>query len=97
MSGYAVGPALVPDQPPWDIQWESDPRVDDGHLHEWESVLLQGDGRQRRSTEEVILCAVCHAPRCGDTRDDDPCMNRRHHRVNHCTLGGLSWRIGGTR
>jgi hypothetical protein len=43
VSGYTIGPSLAPDQPPWPLQWESDPRIDDGHAHDWECVLLEGN------------------------------------------------------
>jgi hypothetical protein len=95
--GYIIGPNLPPDVRPWDYQWESDPRIDDGHAHEWELVLLEGDGERRRFTEEVVRCRCsnCHAPRCGDSRDEDPCMERRHHRGLHIYLSGMFEPLGG--
>lgn len=93
--GYAIGPNLPPDERPWPYSWEQDPRIDDGHAHAWELVLLQGDGRHRRYTEEVVRCASCHVPRCGHSRDDDPCMERRHHRGLHIHLSGRYEPLGG--
>lgn len=97
MEDHAIGPSLPPGEPPWPLGWESDPRIDDGHPHDWESVLLQGGAPARRTTEEVIRCATCHAPRCGLSRDPDPCMNRRHHRDGHLALSGAYWPVGGSR
>lgn len=94
MSGYVVGPTLRDDERPWDYQWESDPRIDDGHDHIWEScLLLPGKGRGRG--DEVVRCMVCHAPRCGHAlRDPDPCMERRHHRCPHRYLSGRTLEVG---
>jgi hypothetical protein len=101
MTGYAVGPTLPPDQYPFKNDgwpnWEQDPHVDDGHHHEWESVLLEADGKKRLWVEEVIRCADCHAPRCGYSSDPDPCMERRHHRWAHHALSGRTWPLGGSR
>lgn len=92
MSGYKVGPTLAPGEPPWPVGWEQDPRVDDGHAHDWETVLL---GADHRRVEEVVRCAVCHAPRCGHSRDTNPCMERRHHRGLHIHLNGACDPVGG--
>ena len=95
MSGYTIGPTLTPSEDPWPLRWESDPRIDDGHAHDWESVLLEGDGQHRRYTEEVVRCRHCHAPRCGESQDEDPCMERRHHRSLHIYLSGRFEPLGG--
>ena len=86
MSGYSEGPTLQHDQPAW-LRWESDPTIDNGHGHEWQRCLLL-DGPQRWRTEHVVRCGVCHAPRCGDSGDTDPCMERRHHDGLHIYLSG---------
>lgn len=87
MPGYQVGPVLAPGELPWPIRWEDDPRIDDGHDHVWETVLLgapTGRGRRRRQrVEEVVRCQVCTAPRCGSSTDPNPCLERRHHRGDH--------------
>ena len=70
--------------------WTRDPRLNDGHPHRWETVLL---GPPRR-VEEVVRCEICHAPRCGSSTDRDPCMLRRHHRREHVLLFGTSRRLG---
>lgn len=88
LCGYRIGQTLRPDEPPWNPQWESDPRIDDGHSHEWERVHLIADGRLRRFEEDVVRCATCHVPRCGGASVDDPCMERRHHRDMHIHLSG---------
>jgi hypothetical protein len=85
MSGYEVGPTLAPGEAPW-CSWESDPRIDDGHQHRWECVLLAPSLGHR--LEEVVRCKVCHAPRCGHSMDEDPCMLRRHHLRWHLYLSG---------
>lgn len=95
MPGYQVGPTLAPDEPPWPTGWEQDPRIDDGHAHDWETCLLAADGRKRTRVEEVVRCSVCHAPRCGHSIDPDPCMERRHHRGLHVYLSGRYEPIGG--
>jgi len=92
MAGYKVGPTLTPDEQPWPTLWEQDPRIDDGHPHEWESVLL---GADHRRVEEVVRCATCNAPRCGSSTDPDPCMERRHHRGLHFYLSGGYEPVGG--
>lgn len=81
MTGYRVGPTLPPNEAPWPPDWERTP--DSDHLCEWETVLL-APSRTRRC-EEVVRCATCHAPRCGGTYDDNPCMRRRHHQGGHAT------------
>jgi hypothetical protein len=85
---YLIGPTLAPTEQPWPISWESDPRIDDGHEHLWECCLLQADGRYRVRIEEVVRCRGCHVPRCGHSRDRDPCLRRRHHRTAHVLASG---------
>lgn len=89
--GYVVGPTLAEGETPWPLGWERDPKVDDGHLHEWECVLVRMPGRR---LEECVRCVTCHAPRCGSSRDDDPCMQRRHHTVDHVTTSGKRSKVG---
>ena len=100
MTGYVIGPTLLPEEYPFQNDgvpnWEQDKRIDDGHPHEWESVLLMADGRHRVRMEEVVRCIDCHAPRCGYSTDPDPCMGRRHHREDHRTFTGKQWPVGGT-
>lgn len=90
ITNYSIGPTLQPDEPPWQLMWEQDPRIDDGHAHQWQRVHLIADGQRRRFEEDVIRCATCHVPRCGGTAetDADPCMERRHHRDMHIHLSG---------
>ena len=99
MPGYTVGPTLPAEEAPWPSMWEQDPAIDDGHKHRWESCLLaavdESGQRRRYQVEEVIRCAVCQAPRCGDSGEDDPCMKRRHHFDCHRFLSGRSEHIGG--
>lgn len=90
MAGYTVGPTLESGAQPWPIGWEQDPHIDDGHEHRWETLLLTG-----HRVEEVVRCAVCSAPRCGHSTDDDPCMKRRHHFDCHRYLSGRSEHLGG--
>ena len=92
--GYRVGPTLAPGERPWPITWEQDQRIDDGHRHVWESVLLGAADHQR--VEEVVRCSICEAPRCGTSTDPDPCMRRRHHRDCHRLLSNRREHIGGS-
>jgi hypothetical protein len=92
--GYHEGPTLSPIEAPWPTMWEQDPHIDDGHPHEWEKVHLIGDGQHRRFTEDVVRCRMCSAPRCGNSTDRDPCMERRHHVDLHIHLKG-GWRTLG--
>ena len=92
MSGYRVGRTLSPGERPWSVIWEQDPRIDDGHPHDWETVLLGATDHQR--VEEVVRCTTCHAPRCGHSTDDDPCIRRRHHRDCHRYLSGRREHLG---
>jgi hypothetical protein len=87
--GYRVGPTLAAGEPAWPSGWEQDPRIDDGHTHEWETVLLHG-----HRVEEVVRCSICLAPRCGHVHDADPCMGRRHHRACHHYLSGRREHVG---
>lgn len=93
MSGYTEGPTLHHNEPPWPLLWEQD--VDDTCAHEWERCLLLADGPQRGRTEHVVRCAKCHVPRCGHSDDNDPCMERRHHRGVHVYLSGRFELLGG--
>lgn len=95
MPGYTVGPTLPATEEPWPVQWEQDPRIDDGHPHQWECVLLAADGVHRTRIEEVVRCSVCLAPRCGHSIDPDPCMERRHHSGLHVYLSGAFEPVGG--
>ena len=99
MPGYTVGPTIPAGEPPWPSGWEQTPAIDDGHQHRWESCLLAAvddEGQRRRyRVEEVVRCAVCMAPRCGDSTAPDPCMKRRHHFDCHRFLGGGTEHIGG--
>lgn len=67
---------------PWAITWERDPRIDDGHPHHWEVVVVSRPGWDGRR-EAVVRCVDCQAPRCGSAFDADPCLLRRHHRSGH--------------
>lgn len=92
MSGYHVGPTLNPGESPWPLGWEQDPTIDDGHRHAWETVLLpQWKGR---AMQECVRCSTCHAPRCGHTTDEDPCMKRRHHDGWHLFSSGRTEMVG---
>ena len=93
-TGYVVGPTLAPDERPWPLMWESDPRIDNGHGHIWETCLLSADGKHRVRVEEVVRCMVCHAPRCGHSVDRNPCMERHHHRVCHRFPNGATEHVG---
>lgn len=93
MSGYSVGPTLAAGERPFTVGWESDPRTDDGHSHEWESVLLPASAGHRM--QECIRCSSCGCPRCGQSSDEDPCMERRHHRESHRYLSGRTEKVGG--
>lgn len=97
MPGYTIGPTIAATDRPWPIAWEQDPLgdIDDGHAHEWECCLLAADGRHRLRIEEVVRCAICLVPRCGDSGDEDPCMERRHHRGLHHYLSGWYEPVGG--
>ena len=95
MPGYRIGPTIPADESPWPIQWEQDPRIDDGHAHDWENCLLAADGQHRTRIEEVVRCAVCLVPRCGHSIDEDPCMERRHHTGLHFYLSGGYEPVGG--
>lgn len=94
-TGYRVGPTLAPDEPPWPLGWEQDPRIDDGHEHEWETVLLAADGLHRTRIEECVRCAACHCPRCGHSTETYPCLERRHHRACHRFASGRTEHLGG--
>lgn len=61
----------------------------------WENCLLAADGIHRTRIEEVIRCQACHAPRCGHSVDDDPCMLVRHHGGLHLYLSGQTEPVGG--
>jgi hypothetical protein len=94
MHGYTDGPTLTHDEAPWPVGWEQDPRIDDGHAHQWERCTLLA-GPQRHADDIVIRCAICHVPRCGHSTDDDPCMERRHHTGLHIHLFGSWAPLGG--
>lgn len=74
------------------IQWESDPRIDDGHAHDWHMVVTEPYPGHR---EAMTVCRVCRAPRCGHTFDDDPCIERRHHDGLHIYESGRYEPLGG--
>lgn len=100
MPGYRVGPTLPGGEMPWPTDWESAKCIDDGHVHDWETVLLgttdEFGNRVRHRIEEVVRCAICLAPRCGSSIDPDPCMCRRHHRTCHLLLSGRVEHLGGS-
>lgn len=89
--GYWLGPMLPPGQDPWPLFWERRPNLDDCP-HEWERVIVR---RKGRPDEPCVRCRKCSAPRCGDSTERDPCMERRHHRTTHLTLSGSFEPVGG--
>lgn len=91
---YVIGPNLEPGDRPWPIMWEQDPAVlacihlaADGEPA-WETVLVPTAGTVH--FDEVVRCRSCHAPRCGEVREADPCMRRRHH-DGRCLLAVSGW------
>ena len=94
MTGYKIGPTIPATELPWPYLWEQDPKIDDGHAHDWECCLLAADGLHRVRIEEIVRCAVCLAPRCGHSGDDNPCMERRHHQGLHFYLDGAYEPVG---
>jgi hypothetical protein len=82
--GYVVGPALPPNEFPFPLGWEGDGRVVDCVHPEWETVLVT----HPEHFQECVRCVECHAPRCGKSTADDPCMRIRHHRGDHVLLSG---------
>ena len=91
--GYRLGEPLEPGEDPWPIGRDRDPVVDDGHAHDWELVTMPA--WHGRRAETVVRCATCLVARCGSSSDRDPCMDRRHHRGLHITLGGRFEPVGG--
>lgn len=89
---YPKHPRACPVIIPWPTGWEQDPRIDDGHAHNWEMVVVTHHPGQ---TEAVTRCATCHAPRCGSTFQIDPCMERRHHDGLHIHESGRYAPVGG--
>ena len=88
--GYTLGPTLSPGEDPWPLLWEQ--RDNDSCLHRWERVVVIRAGR---NPEPVVRCSSCHVPRCGDSDERDPCMERRHHRTVHIRLHGEFEPVGG--
>ena len=80
---------------PWPYGWEQSSKIDDGHPHDWELVYVRPS--EHMDVEPVVRCAVCLAPRCGDSDERDPCMSRRHHRDLHITLQGRFYPVGSAR
>lgn len=91
MSGYVVGPVLAEGESPFPLFWEQAAKTNDGHVHVWENVLVR---RRFLGFEECVRCIVCGCPRCGDSTDRDPCMERRHHRAPHRYLSGRAEKVG---
>ena len=89
--GYWLGPELPENQSAWPLGWEQRPGLDDC-LHTWERVVIRW---RHRDPEPVVRCRTCHAPRCGDSDERDPCMERRHHGTTHLTLTGRFEPVGG--
>jgi hypothetical protein len=92
MGGYQVGPSLAKNEPPFPRQWETSPEVKACPHDVWESVLIDS-----WHLEEAIRCRACHAPRCGFSRDPDPCMLVRHHATHHVQESGRLDPIGGIK
>lgn len=93
MAGYEVGPTLKQGARPWPNQWHNSVVVKVCNHPKWESVLLAPTGEV--PLEEVVRCTRCHAPRCGSSRDADPCMRVRHHTIHHTFLSGKIEPVGG--
>lgn len=89
--GYWVGPTLGFAEAPWPLFWEHMEKLDECD-HVWERVVVRW---QNKPEEPVVRCRFCHAPRCGDSTDRDPCMERRHHRTVHLRLSGYFEPVGG--
>lgn len=93
---YDGGPVV--DEHPWSLNWEQDPKVHDGHAHEWERIIWADTTSQREDggfdhAEIVVRCRACGAPRCGHSGDRPPCREVRHHLGPH-HLGGQFEPVG---
>jgi hypothetical protein len=86
MTGYALGPVLSPGERPWPEQWERSIVCMVCPHTAWESVLVPPS--ETSPCDEVVRCTVCHAPRCGGTREDDPCMKVLNHLDYHWLVSG---------
>lgn len=87
-----VGPNLAPGESPFPHRWERDEAVLACPHNEWETVLVQP---RPKHIEECVRCVQCHAPRCGHTRDEDPCLMVRHHVTHHTYESGRIEPVGG--
>lgn len=76
--GCEPGPNLPVGQAPFAFGWEGAAFVDACEHQVWEHVLAQPDSTGV-GNEVVVRCRACHAPRCGHSTDEDPCMRLRHH------------------
>lgn len=43
------------------------------------------------------VCVWCDGVACGDYGSHDPCIEIYHHRTDHRTRSGLTWKIGDIR
>jgi hypothetical protein len=73
---------------PWD--WDRNPDIDTC-CHWWRiGMVVWDDGY-----DYTVYCERCRAPRCSSAlSDNDPCMERRHHRGVHVYLSGRFLPIG---
>jgi len=92
--GYCIGPRLSEGERPWPWDWEQNHETDNGHEHHWQIVVIQ---KHTQDPESVVRCMICLSPRCGDSKDRDPCMQRRHHRTFHNPLHGYPYPVGGKK
>jgi hypothetical protein len=77
--------------PPCPWNWESQPGIDTC-AHWWRlGLVVDWD-----FMDWTVYCERCRAPRCPSAlADNDPCMDRRHHRGVHVYLSGRFAPIGG--
>lgn len=83
--GYYLGPSLPMGERPFAMLWEQSKTMD-SCAHIWERVIVVR--RNSEENEPVVRCLKCHTPRCGDSTDRNPCMERRHHDSLHIYLSG---------
>lgn len=90
--GYWTGPTLEVGESACPMLWEQRDGLDDCP-HVWERVVIRFHGQ--RDDEPMVRCRNCASPRCGDSTDVNPCMERRHHRTVHIRLDGEFDPVGG--
>jgi hypothetical protein len=61
--------------------------------HDYRPLTYESVGLTRTS----LVCVWCRVVACGDTGEQDPCIEPYHHKAPHRSRSGATWPVGESR